>query len=178
MPESCVNTEINRTFTKLKLLLTKSKCEIVAEKPPTSIEVVHGSIWGMSPKTAKKEIMFKLQEDTTETRVVGIAHLTRDYRNLTIVGYVFSATLMLVCIWIGVDLQYYALNGAGFWGWLAWTNGPHRHFDPSIAAVFIKLSLGLATFLVGAIAVETIIIVKVKAKIHIFAEEIIRDLQG
>lgn len=178
MPEAYLNTEITRAFNKLKLLLTQNECKIISEKPPTAIKVIHGSVWGMSPKTAKKEITFELQKDITKTHVVSISHLTRDYLNLTITGYVFSAVLMLICLWIGFDLQSYASNGAGFWGWLAWTNGPYGHFDPSIAAVLIKLSLGLAAFLVGTIAVETIIVVKVQAEIHIFAEEIIRALQG
>ena len=96
------------------------------------------------------------------------------YIMLTAVGIVFSLFLVVICTWIALDLQAYVSTGvAGFWGWLAQNQGS---INPDIATLFTRLCWLLTAFLAATLIIEAIIIVRVKAKINVFAEEILKTL--
>ena len=86
-----------------------------------------------------------------------------------------SVALLALCGWIALDLQGYAANGVGFWGWLAQTGG---QFDADKAAVFIRVSWILAAFLAGSLAVEAYIVWKVRSGIGAFAQDMVKALQN
>jgi hypothetical protein len=166
--------EINQTFDKLKTLLANNKYKIVAEEPPYSVTAVQGSIWGTSPKTAKKKTTYTLTQRTQEIRVTSTTHLASDYINMTLVGCVFSVALLFLCFWIALDLQSSATSGASFWSWLTFTAG---QFDANEAAVFIRLTWILVAFLAVSLAVEAFIISRVRSGIGVFAQEIVKALK-
>ncbi len=171
MPQATVNTEINQTYTELKTLLIRNKNTITTENPPTTITAVQGSIWGTTPKTAKKQTTYRLHQDKAGTHIASASRLTRDYKALTLIGCLFAAALMLLCFWIGWDLQNYAANGSGFWAWLAWSSGTFGHFEPDAAALLIKVTWILAVFLAVTLIAEALIVANVHAKIDATAEE-------
>ena len=175
MAKTIVDGEINEVFGKLKTLLTQNKCKIIAEEAPKNLTVIQGSIWGTSPKTAKKKITYMLQQDPAGTNITSTACLTSAYINFTLVGCVLSAALLALCGWIALDMQGYAANGVGFWGWLVQTGG---QFDADKAAIFIRLSWILAAFLAGSLAVEAFIVLKVHSGIGAFAEDMVKALQN
>ncbi len=174
MAQTLLETEIDQAYAKLKTQLTQSKCRITAEDPPKSVSAVQGSIWGITPKTAKKTITYTLWQDAAGTHVTSTSGLTSSYINLTLAGCVLSVALLVLCGWIAMDLQGYAANGAGFWGWLGQSGG---QFDADKAAVFIRLTWILAGFLAGSLAVEAFIVSKVRSGIGVFTENIVRALQ-
>jgi hypothetical protein len=168
------NDQNNQLFHDLKALLAKNKCRIVYEDVPKQVTVIQGSLWGTSPKTAQKKVTFTLTQDHEGTEITSNSRLTSSYINFALVGCVFSVALLLVLGWIALDLQSYAVNGLGFWSWLAQTGG---QYNPDKAAVFIQMSWILAAFLACSIVVEAFIILKVRSGIEVFAKEVIRMLQ-
>ena len=161
-------------YSKLKEQFTQSKCRIIAEEAPHNISVVQGSLWGTSPRAAQKTITFTLQEDVSGTRVRCKSSLTSSYIMLTAVGIIFSLVLMVICVWIALDLQAYVSGGvASFWSWLAQRQGS---LNLDVASLFTRLCWFLTAFLAATLIIEAIIIVRVKAKIDDFGEEIFKTL--
>ena len=60
MLEQNVSLEIDKTYAKLKVALAQKGCRITSYESPKRILVKQGSLWGMSPKTAKKNIEVNL----------------------------------------------------------------------------------------------------------------------
>jgi len=172
--EKTLSRTSEEEYTQLKGQLVQSKCKIVSEEAPSKISIVQGSLWGTTPKTAQKTTTFTLQEDASGTRVASNSALTFGYVALTVAGIVFSVVLMVICIWMALNFMAYASMGsAGFWGWLVQTEGS---FNPDKAALFTRLCWFLTAFLAATLIVEAIIVVRVKAKIDSFAEEIFKTL--
>ncbi|MCW4011059.1 MAG: hypothetical protein NWF05_10650 [Candidatus Bathyarchaeota archaeon] len=167
------NTETNNTYNALKQLLTANNCRITNQIPPTTITAIHGSIWGTTPKTAKKTLTFTLTQDNTDAHVAGTAHLTASYKQFTLVGIVFSMALLALCTWIATDLQ--SPSQTSFWSWLAQTNG---QLDPAKTATLATLTTVLAAFLAGTLAIEACILWKVHTGINAFAENLAKTLHN
>lgn len=174
LAETVLNRPPKEAFTSVKGLLAQNKLRIVAEEAPRKISVVQGSLWGTSPRNAQKTVTFTLQEDASGTKIACKSVLTSGYITLTAAGIVFSAALMVICVWIALDLQAYASTGAaGFWGWLA---QPQGSFEPDIAVLFSRLCWFLTAFLAATLLVEAVIVVRVKTRIDAFAKEIFKTL--
>jgi hypothetical protein len=173
--EVIVSFGIDEAYAKLKAQLTQSKCRIIAEKAPESVIVVQGSLWGTSPKTAQKKINYALWQDASGTHVASSSALTAGYINLTVVGCVLSVALALVLAWMTFDVQAYVSKGVqGFWSWLAQTHG---RLNDDTAALFIKMMWIFVAFLAATLVTEAVIVVRVRAKKELFAEEILKTLQ-
>jgi hypothetical protein len=164
LPQVPENAEIADAYANLKAKLTENGCQIISEKAHRTVTVVQGSIWGTTPKTAKKRITYTLTQDAQGTHIQTATHLTRGYVNFTVVGVAASALLLAVCAWIALDLQ----DNAGFWSWLATVGGV---FDSQKAALFAMLTTALAVFLAVSMSVEAYIVWKVWLGIRAFAEE-------
>jgi hypothetical protein len=175
LAEVIVSVGIDEAYAKLKAQLTQSKCRIVAEKAPESVSVVQGSLWGTSPKTAQKKTNYTLRQDASGTHVTSASALTAGYINLAVVGCVLSVALALVCAWIAFDLQAYVSIGVqGFWSWLAQAHG---RLNADAASLFIGLAWILVAFLAATLVAEAVIVVRVRAKKDLFAEETLKTLQ-
>jgi hypothetical protein len=170
--EKNVSLEIEKAHAELKGFLLKNKCTIEAEEVPTYILVKQGSLWGISPRSAKKKISYRLISQDSGTQIVSSSSWTRDYKNLTIVGIVFSVFLAIVCLWISVDLQTYVVTlKPTYWSWLVNTYGFH---DLRQAQLFINLTKVLAAFLILSLILEAIVVVYAHSRKDEFAEESLR----
>jgi hypothetical protein len=175
LAETAVNAGTEEAYERLKNQLNRYKCKIIADQAPNSISAIQGSLWGTAPKTAQKNIIFNLQQNTPETRVTSSSKLTSGYIRLTLAGCALSVVVMLVCAWIVLDLQAYVSAGtAGLWNWLGQIDG---HLDADKAALFIRLDLILAVFLASTLVVETVVVARIRAKIGTFAKEVLKNLQ-
>jgi hypothetical protein len=176
LPETTLPTEIGQTFTKLEVLLLERKCKLTSQDPPSSLTAIQGSIWGTTPKTAQKKLVYTLSQTAEGTKIKSTAKLTSSYINLTILGCVMSIVLLIICGWIAIDLQGsgFASNGVTFWSWLVQTNG---QLDPYKVEVFVRLSFILTTFLAVSLAIEVYVVEKVRSGIERFAQEIVKRLQ-
>ena len=169
MFERIVSSEINQTYAKFRQLLLGKNCRVISEEVPNCIVVKQGSVWGISPKTAKKVITCRFSSLESGTRITISSKLASDWKNLTIIGSVLSVFVAFVCLWIKMDLDaLVASRGLGFWSWIAMVDG---YVNVQVAQAFAGLAMVLAVFLIVVLALEVVIVFYVKHKMDEFAEE-------
>ena len=148
--EQTVSLEIDQTYANLKAALFNKGCKIISEESPKRILVKQGSLWGMSPKTAKKTIEVNLASVDSGTQVTCSSRMSSDWKNITLVGCVFAAVLVGLCLWMTFDLSAFMVTQKpSFWSWLATVNGS---VDFQVAQAFVNLTKSLAVFLSVIIA--------------------------
>ena len=169
MKEKIVRLEIENAYAKLKAHLLKEKGRVIAEEPPASICFEQGSIWGMTPRTAKKRMSYNFSSRDSETRIVASTSLSPDWKELGIVGCVFAVLVAAICWWISVDLtSVLSTHSTSVWSWIVAVNG---YIDFQIAPVFIRLTQGLAVFLVIITLLEVAVLLYVWSGKDSFAED-------
>jgi hypothetical protein len=174
LPEHTVNLKIEEAYAKLKTALAAKGCTVASQTEPTALVVKLGSLWGISPITAKKTINLKLEASEQKTSVNFSSKLASDWKNITIVGCILAFVLPAVCVWMAMDLSAFMVDGnPSFWSWII-TVGNTAKF--SAGETFVNLALGLAVFLSVVIALEIAIYFNAKAKIELFTEEILKGL--
>jgi hypothetical protein len=173
--ERTVGVEIEKAHAELKALLLTEGCRIIAEESPALIAVKQGSLWGISPRTAKKRVTCRLAPVNSGTRITCSSSLASDWKNLTIIGSALAVIVASVCWWIAVDLDAFMITQQpSYWSWLATVNG---YLDFQTAQMFVGLARMLAVFLAIIIAVEVVIAVYAHFRINAFAEEILNALR-
>ena len=169
MQVKIVGLEIENAYVKLKAHLLKERGRIVAEEPPTSICFEHGSIWGITPRTAKKRISYNFFSQDSETRIVASTSLSPDWKNLGIVGCVFAVLVAIICWWISVDLKAVLVtHGTSVWSWIVTLNG---YIDFQIAHVLINLTQAFAVFLIIVTVLEAVVLLYACSGKDSFAED-------
>jgi len=167
--EHTVSLKIEEAYADLKAVLIKKDCKVLAEQPPTQIIVKQGSLWGISPKAAKKTININLASVDGETKVSFSSKLSSDWKNITAVGCALAAVLVGVCLWMATDLSTFMVTREpSFWSWLI-TAGASVNLQAG--QVFVNLAWGLAVFLSVVILLEIAIAIYAGAKIDTFAQQ-------
>ncbi|MBN1357829.1 hypothetical protein JW988_03575 [Candidatus Bathyarchaeota archaeon] len=175
MVERNVGLEIEKAYAELKAVLLEKNCMINAEEAPVRISVRQGSLWGVSPVTAKKNVNYRLEAVDSGTRITCSSSLAADWKNLTIIGCVLSVVVVAVCLWMAVDLDtLVATQQQGYWSWIATVDG---YLDVQTAETFAGLTRMLAVFLAFILAAEVAIVVYVQFRINTFAEETLNALR-
>ena len=170
--ERIINSDIEKAYDNFRQRLLTKDCRLVSEEKPNFIVVKQGSLWGVSPKTAKKKITLRFSSSEGETRISVSSHLSSDWKNLTLIGSALSVLLAVVCVWIATDLNaLVASHSEGFWSWLATIDS---YVNVQVAQTLATLTSGLAAFLVVVVILEAVIYVVVKRKLNAFAEEILK----
>jgi hypothetical protein len=176
MFERTVSLEIDEAYQDLKTTLVKKGCKIISEYPPMRIIVKQGSLWGMTPKTAKRNVDFSLKYTDSETKVMTSSSLSSDWKNITLIGCAFAAVLIGVCLWIAFDLSsFMIIQKPSFWSWLIAFNGS---VDLQIGQFFVNMTKGFVVFLSVIILLEIVVIVYVHARIDWFAQEVLNSLSN
>ena len=174
MFERTVNLEIDKAYADLKAVLFEKGCKIIYEEPPERILVKQGSIWGMSPTTAKKTVKFNLISVDAGTQVTCSSRLSSDWKNISIIGCVLAAVLIGVCLWMAFDLGAFMVSRKpSFWSWLITVSG---NIDFQIGKALVSLTEGLAVLLSGIIVLEIVLLVYVHGRIERFAEEALNSV--
>ena len=169
MLKRTVNLKIEETYSKLKLALTAKDCRVIFEKTPNQICFRQGSLWGISSKTAKKNLDINLETVNEGTMISCVSTLASDWKNITIIGCGLATILIGLCIWMATDLSSLIFTHApGFWGWLVMVGS---YVDYRAAQAFVRLTWGLAGFLSLIIVLEAFIVVNARSKIDLFVEE-------
>ena len=172
--ERIVGLKIEEAYAELKALLLKRGCRIIAEEPPTLISAMQGSLWGISPKTAKKVMNYRLAPADSGTQITCSSSLATDWKNLTVIGNALALVVASLCIWIAIDLDALVTTQQhGCWSWIATVDG---YIDSQTAQIFASLTLMLAVFLAIIMAAEVVIVVYVHSKLNTFAEETLNAL--
>jgi hypothetical protein len=160
--------EIDKAYSALKASLAEKGCKIISEDPPKHILVEQGSLWGMSPTTAKKTVDVTFKAVDSETQVTCSSRLSSDWKNLTMVGCTLAAVLVGLCLWMALDLSMFMATGKHtFWSWLATVNG---NVDFAVAQAFVNLTKVLAVFLSVIIVLEIAVVAYAYAEIDRFAQ--------
>lgn len=174
MLERTVGLKIEETYPKLKAALTAKGCKVISEKTPNQICFKQGSLWGVSPKTAKKTITVDLEPVDGGTRVKCSSKLASDWKNITLIGCAFALVLVGLCVWMANDLATFMVSHqTSFWSWLVAVGG---NVDLVAAQAFVNLTWGLAIFLSVIIFLEGAIVVYVRSKIDAFTEDALNQL--
>ncbi len=172
--ERTVSSDIDKTYAAVKAAFAGKDCKITSEKPPQQILIKQGSLWGTSPKTAKKMVEVNFATVDSGTHLTYSSRLSSDWKNITLVGCVLAAVLVGLCLWMSFDLSAFMLTRKpSFWSWIITANGT---IDFQVGQAFESLTKTLAAFLSVIILLEIAITVYVRARIDRFAEEIINSL--
>jgi hypothetical protein len=172
--ERTVGLEIEKAHAELKALLLKRGYRITVEEPPVLISVKQGSLWGISPQTAKKVVNYRLAPVASGTQITGSSSLASDWKNLTIIGTAFAVVVASLCWWIATDLDAFMITQQpSYWSWIATVDG---YIDFQTAQMLTGLTRMLAVFLAIIIAIEAVVAVYAHLRINAFAEEILNAL--
>jgi hypothetical protein len=173
--ERTVSLEIEKAHAELKALLLEKNCRIIAEEAPVLISVKQGSLWGISPRTAKKTVTCRLASVDSGTRIACSSALASDWKNLTIIGTALSVLVASLCWWIATDLDAFMITQQpSYWSWLV-TVDSYRDFQT--AQMLAGLTRMLAVFLALIIIIEAVIAVYAHFRINAFAEETLNALR-
>jgi hypothetical protein len=174
LPKSTVNLEIQEAYDKLKANLIQKGCTVLYEQSPSQISLRQGSLWGISPKNAKKTITLTLQPQGNKTTIEYSSKLAKDWKNITLIGCLLAAILASVCVWMALDLSAFMMNGnPSFWSWVVTAN---QQVLFQAGEAFINLAWGLAIFLSVIIALEIAVFINCQTKIETLSEEAINQL--
>jgi hypothetical protein len=170
-----VSLGIDEAYADLKALLLRKGCKVVAEEPPTFISVKQGSLWGISPRTAKKIVSYRLAPVDSGTQITYSSSLASDWKNLTIIGSALAVLVAFLCLWIAMDLDAFMITQQpSYWSWIVTVDG---YIDSQTAQMFAGLTLLLAVFLAIILILEVVITVYVHFRINVFAEEALNELR-
>jgi hypothetical protein len=173
--ERTVNLEIKEAYSSLKNILAEKNYKILSEQAPKQIKFSQGSLWGITPKTAKKTVTINLEPQESHTRLSASSKLASDWKNITIIGCILAAALAIICVWMANDLTAFLTEHApSFWSWIVTVEG-----DVKLQATqsFINLTWGLAVFLSAIVLLEIAIFGYAQNKLYVIAEEAFNELE-
>jgi len=174
VPNRTLNLAIEKAYAGLKTLLVQRGCKTISESPPTRLLVKQGSLWGMSPTSAKKIVDITLSSVDSGTQISCSSRLSTDWKNITIIGCALAAALVGLCLWMAFDVNAFVTNGrTTFWSWLVTVNGK---VDVSVAHDFVNLTEGLAVFLFVIVVLEIVVAVYAHKRIERFSQGILDSL--
>ena len=173
--ERIVSLEVGKAYAELKALLLEKNCRIIAEEAPVLISIRQGSVWGISPVTAKKTVNYRLASVDSGTRITCSSSLASDWKNLTVIGCSLAMVVASLCLWISLDLdELVTTQQQSYWSWIATVD---TYIDFQTAQMFAGLTYILAVFLAIILASEVAIVVYVHFRINTFAKETLTTLQ-
>lgn len=168
------STEVKRTYSELKRILLDKGCKIISEESPTHIVVSHGSLRGVSPRSAKKVVDFRISPHNSGARIVSQSSVSSDWANLTLWGNVAAAVLAAIFWWIASDITNLLVDGtSGYWTWLA---GAFGYPNIQYAFFMVNLTKALSVVLLVVIILEILDVFIVYRRISIFAETTLDEL--
>jgi hypothetical protein len=174
--ERTVGLEIEKAFAELKALLLGKGCHVTAEEAPALIEVKQGSLWGISPRTAKKIVICHLAPADYGTRITCSSSLASDWKNLTVIGTALAMLVTALCWWIATDLDStVTTQHSSYWSWLVTIDGGYVDFQA--AQMLAGVTRMLAIFLALIIIAEAAIAVYAHFKTNVFVEETLSGLR-
>jgi hypothetical protein len=173
MLEKTVNLAIDDAYLQLKAALLGKGCKVISEKSPESIVVKQGSLWGISPKTAKKTLTCNLKPTGSGAQITCLSKLSADWINLTLIGTALSIVIVGLCVWISLDLDAFLVtNQPSVWSWIA---SAGNFVDYQLGDSLVNLTRALALFLSAMIGIEVVIAFYAHSRIDVFAKDALLD---
>ncbi len=173
LSERSVTLEIEKAYSEMRTILLERGCKIVAEEPPKHISIKHGSLRGVSPKSAKKVVSYQFSPEESGTRIFGDSCVSSDWANLTLWGNVAAGFVAAIFWWIATDINTLMVDGSGYWTWLARAFG---YPDVQYTSFMIDVTKALSVVLIVTIILEILDVFIVYRKIGTFASETLNEL--
>lgn len=166
--------KIEEAYSEIKTILLERGSRIVSEDPPKYISIEHGSLHGVSPKSAKKVVSYHLFPYGLGTRIVSGSSVSSDWANLTLGGNIIAGFMAVLFWWIASDISNLLSYGEfGYWTWLARAFG---YPDVQYTFFMINVTRVLSIVLVITIFLEILDVLIVYSKINTFAKETLDEL--
>ena len=173
--ERSVGLETEKAYSELRGILLEKGCKIVSEEPPKRVSIEHGSLRGVSPKSAKKVVSYEFSPDKSGTRIVSYSSVSSDWANLTLWGNVLAGVVAALFWWIAADIDALLVDGtSGYWTWLARAFG---YPDVQYAFFMVNVTKALSIVLVVTILLEILDVFIVYRGIDSFAAETLGELK-
>lgn len=174
MPEKTIPLPIEETYQKLRNLLLTKGCKIVNEQPPNFAWIKQGSLSGILPKSAKKNIRFELSSSESKTKITAKSDIDSVWTNLTLYGSILATVLAGVLLWAAADMEAYAMTAkSGVWTWLA---GAYGYPDVDRVLFTVAVNRDAAFFLILAVVFEVVIAAYVYPRKDAFAKDALNEL--
>ncbi len=175
MLEQTLNLQINDAYLKLKDTLEQKGCKILYEQSPENLIAKQGSLWGISPQSAKKKLTCNLEPKGFETSIAITSKLSGDWVNITLIGTAISIVILGLCLWIGFDLSNFLVsNQVSTWSWIALVGS---YVDYDLGESFVRLTWILSAFLSVIIASEIFVYIYSKKKIDSFGKGVLLEMK-
>ena len=172
--ERTISLEIDKVYAAIRTALIDKGCKIISEQSPNNILIRQGSLWGISPISAKKKIQVNLKSVNSATKITCSSRLSSDWKNITLIGCFLAAMLVGLCLWIAFDLSTSIVtHKTSIWSWLVTANG---NIDFQVEQAFVNLTKTLAVFLSAIIFIEIAITVYAHVRIDRFAEQTLNSI--
>jgi hypothetical protein len=173
--EKLVSLNVERSYEELRRILLANECKIIAEDPPRSITVKHGSFWAWTPRDVKKKVRFILIPQDSNTKITAITSLASDYIALSILTFILMITIIPVGVWIVIDVENWVMEERStFWGWLAENLLGFTGYKKMLMLISIaKILLAITAIL---LLVSLISDIYIYVKRESFSEEILKML--
>ncbi len=173
MIEKTVSLEINDAYKLLKNILVQKSSKIILEERLKNISVVHGSLNGVAPKSAKKVVRYDFSPLESKTKIVCRSSISSDWARLTLWGNIAAGVVAAVFWWAATEMEGFVANGvSGYWTWLV---GAFGYPDVQYCIFMINVTKALSIFLVAAIVFEILDVFIVHRMIDSFAAETLED---
>ena len=154
--------------------MLKKKCKIIEEKKPQFILVKQGSLNGILPKSAKKNIEYHLTSTESGTKITSVTEISSDWKNLTLWGNIAAAIIAGIFLWISTDMQNFVETAKqSFWTWLARAYG-YPYMDKMI--FMVNVTVWLAFFLMVTVFIEIVIVMYVYPRKDSFAQDTLQAI--
>jgi len=172
--ERAISLEIEKAYSDIRTILLKKGSTIISEEPPRHILIKHGSLRGISPRSAKKVVSYRFSPHELGTQIVGCSSISSDWANLTLWGNIIAGIVATIFWWIATDITSFLVNeGSGYWTWLARAFG---YPDIQHTYLMINVMKVLSIVLVVAIFLEIVDFLIVYRKINTFAAKTLDEL--
>ena len=167
-----MNLPIEEAYFKIKEKLTANGGSVTYEEPPRQLEAKQGSLWGITPQSAKKTIKIKLTPQNNCTQISFQTKLASDWVNITLVGCILAVVFSGMFVWLAVDLGGFLANLVpSFWSWII---AKGTEVNVAGGKVLVSLAWSLAGFLLVTVLVEFAIVFFVRSKIDAVVLEILQ----
>ena len=172
--ERTVSLKIDKAYATIKSAFTDKGSKIISEQSPNKILFKQGSIWGVSPNSAKKKIQVNFESTNSATKITCSSQVSPDWKNITLIGCILAALFIGLFLWMDFDLSTFIVTQKpNTWSWLITVNG---NIDLQVSQAFVNLTKSLAAFLSIIIVIEIAITYYVYVRIDRFAEEAINSI--
>jgi hypothetical protein len=149
--ERIVALDAEKAYSELKNQLFRQNSKLIIDEPPQHLVVEQGSLFGLTPKGAKKRIECHFHPQGDHTRIVAKTSLSSNWKKVTCLGYLIGAVCIALAILLAFTVQ--AIATQPYFLSIFTEFGSYNYSQLQLIA---NMLWGLAIFLVSILSVNII----------------------